>query len=606
MKKNISKIKEDFWAYIILACGFIIRIFYIFIFTKPEDYLWSDPGYYDERALQMAKGIHIIFSTYWPPFFHMFLSLIYRPLVWLGIDAWRIKIDVILFSIFYIIAFWCIYQIIKKLFNKKIALIALLVLIFWWPFVFLNYLIMSENLFFILFFCGLYFLITKPQNLFMGILLGILWGFAFLCRPIFALAIPLFLIWGWFYKIDKKMLISFAITITVITLSIMAFNFYYTNGLERSISSNGGVGFAMLWCDAKSIEFQKDGYSFGFGPPANIDYSDNKKIFTDVNFENQKYYYQMGLSCIKKNPIIIVDSVSSIFKVFHSHLFPTTSEVPRWEFFRIFFKIITIILFILSLFSIAGIIDGWIKIDKTFKKYFYLMGIIFLSLLATVYLQNIGEERYIIPYAPLLIILSTPIISIFLKYISKIKFSNISSAKPYWIWPVYMIIIFIAICILWLSSINLTSGYFIGSDNTKIEIGFPFLKEDPDFKDPNPQYQINLHSKISQKVKMNIAVDDTVNAIYVNGKKIDTELIKEQYNKEVLDNWRPGYDFILPVNSGDNKIYIKSSNTNCCGLGIKIKQKPFFGIWIFLFLSVGFFLSHISIVLIEVLFKKRK
>jgi hypothetical protein len=44
------------------------------------------------------------------------------------------------------------------------------------------------------------------------------------------------------------------------------------------------------------------------------------------------------------------------------------------------------------------------------KKYFYLFGLIILSLLATVYLQNTGEERYIIPYVPLLIILCTPLL----------------------------------------------------------------------------------------------------------------------------------------------------------------------------------------------------
>ena len=131
MKNLFLHLKEDIWCYALLLLGFFLRLFYIFGFTKPESYLWSDPGYYDLRALQVAKGEFTMFSTYWPPFFHLFLSLIYRPLIWLGIENWRIKIDVVIFALLYIIGFWCIYQIAKKLFNRKIALIILAILIFW-------------------------------------------------------------------------------------------------------------------------------------------------------------------------------------------------------------------------------------------------------------------------------------------------------------------------------------------------------------------------------------------------------------------------------------------------------------------------------------------
>jgi 4-amino-4-deoxy-L-arabinose transferase-like glycosyltransferase len=152
-------------AYIILFSGFLLRLFYIFTFTWPENYLWSDAGVYDGHAMQMARNVHIGLSTYWPPFFHIFLSWIYRPIIALGIENLRIKIDIIIFALFYILAFWCIYQIVKKLFSKNVALVVLLVLIFWYPFIFLNALVMSENLFFVLVFLGLYFLITKQPTI---------------------------------------------------------------------------------------------------------------------------------------------------------------------------------------------------------------------------------------------------------------------------------------------------------------------------------------------------------------------------------------------------------------------------------------------------------
>jgi hypothetical protein len=187
MKKFFLRFNENIYLYSLLVFGFLIRLTYIFNFTKPESYLWSDAGFYDLRALQMAKGQYVMFSTYWPPFYHIFLGLIYRLLIWLGLENWRIKIYVIICALLGMIGLWCIYQIVKKLFSKKIGLIILGILILWYPLIYLNYLVMSENLFFPLVFLGLYFLIVKPLKLSTGLWLGLFWGLALITRPVFAL-----------------------------------------------------------------------------------------------------------------------------------------------------------------------------------------------------------------------------------------------------------------------------------------------------------------------------------------------------------------------------------------------------------------------------------
>lgn len=411
MKNLLFELKKDLSAYLLLLAGFVLRIYYIFSFTTPEKYLWSDPGAYDLRALQMAKDQYVMFSTYWPPFFHIILSFLYRPLVWLNLVYLRIKVDVIIFALLYIIAFFCIYQIVKKMFSQKIALVVLAILIVWYPFIFLNYLVMSENLFILLFFVGLYFLITKTHNLYTGTWLGFLWACALLTRPIFALVLPFFALWGLVYKIDKKFLFGFMAMGAIIIFSMMAFNFYYTKGAEHSISSNSGVGLATLWCNAKSMEFNANGYTFGFGPPANIDYPEERRFFTTVPFENQTYYYKMGWSCLKSHPHQLVDSLSSPAKAFSSYLFPTIGNVAYWEQLHIIFKTISQALAVLSLVTITGLLLNLINVGEENKKYFYLMGLVILSMILTLYLQNTGEERYLIPYQPLLIILTIPLLA---------------------------------------------------------------------------------------------------------------------------------------------------------------------------------------------------
>jgi len=598
MKKFISNLKEDFLAYILLFSGLIFRLFYIFNFTKPENYLWSDAGEYDNRALEMAKGIHIMFSTYWPPFFHIFLSWIYKLLIWLGLENQRVTINVIFFALLYIIAFWCIYQIAKKLFSKKIALVILLILILWYPFIFLNAIVMSENLFLPLAFLGLYFLITKPSNILNGFLLGLFWGLAVITRPIFALTLPFFIFWGLYYKINWKFLLSTTIASSIIIFSMMTFNFLYTNGLEKSVSSSGGFNFAMTWCDTKSVKYSmENGYWYWFGSAANIDYPEEKIISTNVPFENQKYYYNLGWKCINEKPWQIVKNIGSIKKCFTSHLFPTTTDMLYWELFRLIFKFLTIIAFIGSILTIIGLLRNKIHFDKNNKKYLYLFAIIIVSLFIIIYLQNVGEERYIIPYSPILIMLSVPFFSSLINKWRSIK-QNKNNKR---IWLAYIILLILTFSIFKIYSITVKEAYIIYPDNTKKEISLPFQKDDLDYKDL--KYKIVVNSNINQKAKINIAFDDVIDEIVINNKILSLNDIKNSYNKTTLNDWRRGYLFDVPLKAGQNIIIISGKNLDT-GYSLKFKQKPSLIIWMLISILIGLPLTNMFIIFIRLFYEK--
>lgn len=121
----------------------------------------------------------------------------------------------------------------------------------------------------------------------------------------------------------------------------------------------------------------------------------------------------MGLDCIKKNPEILLKNFYSAIKLFHSHLFPTIGNVAYWENFRATFKFLIGLFLLFDLLAILGFLTKKIQISKETEKYLCLMLLIVLSLPIIIYLQNVGEERYLIPYQPLLIILAIPAINYF-------------------------------------------------------------------------------------------------------------------------------------------------------------------------------------------------
>ena len=598
MNFNFLSKKEDFWAWSLLIYGFLARILYIFCFTSPNDYLWSDAGTYDAHAMRMASGTHIELSTYWPPFFHIFLSLIYRILIWLGLEAQRVSVDIVVFGLFYAIGFWCIYQISKKLFSPKIALIILAVVTFWWPFVFLNALVMSENLFFPTFLLGFYFLIKNPEKLSTGMWVGLFWGIAAITRPIILAFIPCFLLWCLWQKINWKFIAGFILAAGLVIANMCIFNFYYTGGRENFVSSSGGFNFAMTWCDVKSVKyFTSDGYWYWFASAANVDYPDERAISTSTPFENQEYYYQIGLDCIKERPFQIVKNSYSIVKLFHSHLFPTTADMPFWEPLRIIFKILTAALFVASAATIIGIATKKIHAERHNRKFFYLFALAIFSLFATIYLQNVGEERYMIPYVPLLILMSIPSLSLLYKKFRAVKKTEFDRR----IWIFCLTFAIFSFFIFWLHLFSIKETRFILQDGTETKITLPDRSDNDAQRNLN--YKIIVDSKIKQVSQISIAMDDFISKISVNGEDIDLSGVKKKYSTNVLDNWRRGYIFNIPLKAGQNTIIVSGQNTGW-GYSFRFAQRPSFTVWMLVFLAIGIPTAYVLTMFIRAIYEK--
>ena len=90
------------------------------------------------------------------------------------------------------------------------------------------------------------------------------------------------------------------------------------------------------------------------------------------------------------------------------------------------------------------------------------------------------------------------------------------------------------------------------------EVELPFVR---DFKG-NREYDIvcSLDSVISQRVLFGIVVDDTIRKIRLNGTEIDLTYNKEKYSQNSLDDWKTGYEFMLPLKSGSNTLQVTGYN----------------------------------------------
>ncbi len=385
---------------LILLC-FVIRISYIFLYTSPEEYIVTDMGYYDKSADAIVNGRPIWAPTFYSPAFYLLLSIVYSILKLVGLYGLKYQIIPVLNCLLSSLTVFFVYKITEKLSSNREAFMAGIIYCFYYPLIYLNIFIISENFFMPLFLASLYIIICKSgtNDYRWTILLGILLGLSSIIRLNLIFFIPLFLLWYVKNSVGKKNIIILSLVLFLIISSQILYN-YYMSGGRIMLSSLGGLHFTVSWCDITKLEYSKDGQFMYVIPPANIDYPE-KKVVTDVEFSNQLYYYRMGLDCIRNKPSNIFYNLKQVYRLFESHIFPRFSNV-KWyaELFKIFRMLDYLVLIPFSLLSIYCI-------KQKDRKFLVFFGLLFASLFLLIYLLAVGEERYLIPYKTIFIILGS-------------------------------------------------------------------------------------------------------------------------------------------------------------------------------------------------------
>ena len=400
-EKNMDKEKdkEKKLLLLIVILSLLVRIGYIFLFTTPQNYINSDMSFYDQYADALVNGKQMPMWPAWAPFFYIYLAGWYWIFKLLGIYPLKYYLLPIIHSLIFALCTYLIFETTKKLSNARAALIASMIYAFYYPYIYLNIFVMSENLFFPLIIISLYLITCKLEKRRTYYLLGFLIALASLARPVLLLFIPAFMLWTLLYQEKPTFKIFlFLVPILLLFCAQAAFNYSMTEGKVKGPFSNGALNMAFAWCDLRGIIYNGD-YHWEFGPPAAIYYPESKIINTTVEFTNQPYYYSMAFECLKKDPKQLLYRFKGITRLFQSQLFPWYQNIAGWRVLILIFKIITAVLLIpFSFYSIS-------KIKR--KDILILFGLLLLSVFAIEYLANAGEERHFIPFTIVFIILGS-------------------------------------------------------------------------------------------------------------------------------------------------------------------------------------------------------
>lgn len=395
IKKFLSENKEI--LFIVLA-SLLIRIYYVFYCCDYKTYLFSDMGGYWNRAVSKFNGDNFSMMqwTSWAPFFHFYLFFIFKIAYFFNFKNNWLEIVISLNIVLAVISVICFYFLANHVLeNKKLSLLATLFYGFSYPLIYLNALVMSENFAIPVLVISVFLLFYSKDNIGLMFLSGLFLGLSVAARPALGVvALFYFLYIVLLNKLSVKSIINGVIFVAgfllVIFLLLVEIN-YISYGQQRSLSGNSGVNFFIQQCKPRIVKSSSMGINTNI---ASVNYISDYKLeefLTDHPMHDQKYFYELGLDCIKKNPNIWIENLFEFEKMLFGPLFPEASTAKG---FKIFIKISNYLIFFMILsFGFLYYLFKEYKTDR--KKILFLLSIP-LSIMLVSYFY-VAEQRYLFP-----------------------------------------------------------------------------------------------------------------------------------------------------------------------------------------------------------------
>lgn len=399
--KKLKNIKaEHKWLVIILLTSFITRIIYVYFLTDYKNYLVSDMGGYWERALDRYNSNVFDMSqwTAWPPFYHFFLAEVFKLLYFFNLFHKKLEIVLFLNVISSIISVYFVYLISQEILkNRSQCLLVTFFYSFTYFLIYLNSMVMPDNLSITLIVVSFYLVISRTQNQNAVFLAGLLLGIAVALKPIHGLiGLPFFLYILLSKKFAKNSLLS-AIAFMVGFLLVISFvlreNVRISKGELRGLAGYSGVVFFNNQCKVLHTRSFYGGHTLETIPPGFLAFPELAKMefSTDRPLHDQKYFYKLGFQCIKKNSNILFDNLVSMKALFWGLFFPEFQSAKGFLFFSIFWSFI-----IIFMVSSLGFLYFLIRDKKVELKKVLLLISIPLCVVITSFFYG-SEQRYLLP-----------------------------------------------------------------------------------------------------------------------------------------------------------------------------------------------------------------
>lgn len=412
---------------IITILATILRSYILLDFA--QECCGSDEGIYHSLALNFSKTgeffvtqkdepriwNNIIYGAK-PPLYPLYLAIIYTAS---GVNYNDYNVAKVVQILTSALTGIFVYLVSKELFNKKIALIALIFYSFFLETAFVSVMLLSENLYWLLLLSLVYALIKiKKNGNRLEVLAGIILGLLILTRPTAIIFILPIIVWLLFRNLNLKSIGRVVLLILFLLITLLPWNVRNYKIYNQFVFSytDGGMNFWM-------------GNHVGSGGTYRVPKESDptqvpilKTTGTKKEIERDNFYYNQAFSFIQNYPIIALDLAGrKIFNTFTLYRPVTLNYVrARGQLASIRPKSLSIdalleqaisyqyaILIISFFFTLAYLI-------KTSRLNIFICLPILLilchlfSIVASHY-----EFRYIVQFYPLLIIISAPSIYIF-------------------------------------------------------------------------------------------------------------------------------------------------------------------------------------------------
>ena len=395
--KNVSS--NHIFLWLILVSSFIVKVIYVFYFTDYKNYLVTDMGVYWGRAEQRYNGD--IFSLWqwsaWATFFDFYLCFLFKIINILGLMERKLEVILCLNIIYSTISVYCLYRIATHMFKDLLfPLLVTFFYAFFYPLIYFNAFVLAENLSIPALIASTYLLFTFPKDKLILFLSGVFLGLGAGFKPSLVLiAVPYFIYIVFAKERSLSSLIKgfiFTIGFLLVIFLVVVENNYISKGELKGLAGNGGVSFFIWNCRISFLKSFYQGFHIHIGPPTLVGHPELDQFTTERPIHGQKYFYQLGLECLKKKPGLLLEHFKYFPVVFFGPLLP--SMLSAWNFVPLMTISNYVLLF---MFLSFGMFYFMIRDDTLTKnKEVLLMAGILLFIFIPMYIFG-PEQRYIYP-----------------------------------------------------------------------------------------------------------------------------------------------------------------------------------------------------------------